>query len=380
MAIDARGETASLVLRATANCTTPMLKRTARIGLERRVSAIDLFCGAGGLTRGLIDKGIDVVAGVDIDAACKYPYERNNSAKFLQSDVAKLSGEELSALYPEGSVKVLVGCPPCQPFSKYTQGLNTKADAKWSLLRVFGHFVDEMRPDVVSMENVPELQKHTVFTEFIETLKRLKYGVSYSVVFCPDYGLPQYRSRLVLFASRLGPIEIIKPTHRPAKYLTVKAAIAKLSPLEAGGADESDPLHRCSTLSPRNLQRIRASHPGGTWRDWDSSLVAMCHKRKSGKSYIGVYGRMDWNTPSPTITTQFFGFGSGRFGHPEQHRAISLREGAILQSFPKRYVFVRPGSQYSIKVIGRLIGNAVPVKLGRAVGNTIKRHLSKYEQ
>ncbi len=358
----------------------PTPKRTARIGQEQHVSAIDLFCGAGGLTRGLIDKGIDVVTGVDIDAACKYPYEHNNAAKFLQSDVATLSGEELSALYPKGAARVLVGCPPCQPFSKYTQGLNTKADAKWGLLRAFARLVDEMRPDVVSMENVPELQRHTVFTEFIETLEKLEYELSYSVVFCPDYGLPQHRSRLVLFASKLGPIKIIKPTHRPAQYPTVRAAIGKLSPLEAGGADESDPLHRCSSLSPRNLERIRASDPGGTWRDWDSSLVATCHKKKRGKAYAAVYGRMEWNSPSPTITTQFFAFGSGRFGHPEQHRAISLREGAILQSFPKRYVFVKPGSGYRFNMIGRLIGNAVPVKLGRAVGNTIKRHLSQYEK
>ena len=358
----------------------PKPKGTARTGQRRRVAAIDLFCGVGGLTRGLIDRGIDVAAGVDIDTACKYPYERNNNAKFLQLDVAKLSGDKLSALYPKGAVQILVGCPPCQPFSKYTQGLNTKADSKWGLLRAFARLVDEVRPDVVSMENVPELQKHTVFAEFIETLERLRYKLSYSVVFCPDYGLPQHRSRLVLFASRLGPIEIIRPTHRPSEYRTVKAAIAKLPPLEAGGADETDPLHRCSSLSPRNLKRIRASHPGGTWSDWDPSLVAPCHKKQRGKSYMAVYGRMDWNALSPTITTQFFGFGSGRFGHPEQHRAISLREGAILQSFPKRYVFVKPGSQYRIKVIGRLIGNAVPVKLGRAVGNTITRHLSQYEK
>ncbi|MGO9246459.1 MAG: DNA cytosine methyltransferase [Verrucomicrobiia bacterium] len=342
------------------------------------MSAVDLFCGAGGLTRGLIDSGLKVVAGVDVDETCQYAYEHNNGAKFIRSDVAKLTGNRISVLYPKGHFKVLVGCAPCQPFSKYTQGLDTKANVEWGLLRSFGRLVRMSRPDVVSMENVPELQKHKIFTDFVEKLKDLDYHVSYSVVFCPDYGLPQHRHRLVLFASRFGPIEIVNPTHTPSKYRTVKAAIGHLPPLSAGGIDENDPLHRCSGLSPRNIERISSSKPGGTWRDWDSSLVAACHRKKRGKTYRGVYGRMEWDCPSPTITTQFFGFGNGRFGHPEQDRAISLREGAILQSFPKHYAFVKPGGEYYFKTVGRLIGNAVPVRLGRVVGTTITRHLSQY--
>jgi DNA (cytosine-5)-methyltransferase 1 len=344
----------------------------------KAISAIDLFCGAGGLTRGLIDEGINVTAGVDIDTACQYPYEQNNGAKFLKSDVSKLSGDELEKLYPKGAVRVLVGCAPCQPFSKYTQGLNTKADAKWSLLRSFARLIKELRPHIISMENVPQLQKHSIFTEFVETLKKLEYHVSYSVVFCPDYGVPQHRNRLVLFASKFGAIEIVKPTRK--KYPTVKTAIGGLSVLESGEIDDGDPLHRCSSLSELNLQRIRASKPGGTWRDWNSSLVAACHKKKKGKSYPSVYGRMKWDSPSPTITTQFFGFGNGRFGHPEQDRALSLREGAILQSFPRNYAFVKPGTEYATKTIGQLIGNAVPVKLGQAVGKTIRQHLCEYEK
>jgi DNA (cytosine-5)-methyltransferase 1 len=353
-------------------------KKNSTVKNGKIISSIDLFCGAGGLTRGLIDEGIKVIAGVDIDSACEYPYEHNNKAKFLKTDVSKLSGDELAKLYPKGSVRVLVGCAPCQPFSKYTQGLNTKADAKWSLLRSFGRLVDEIRPDIVSMENVPQLQKHSIFTEFVETLKKLGYHVSHSVVFCPDYGVPQHRNRLVLFASKFGAIEIVKPTRK--KYPTVKTAIGSLSALESGEIDDGDPLHRCSSLSELNLRRIRASKPGGTWRDWNSSLVAACHKKKKGKGYSSVYGRMEWNSPSPTITTQFFGFGNGRFGHPDQDRGLSLREGAILQSFPRNYAFVKPGGEYATKTIGQLIGNAVPVKLGRAVGETIKLHLNHHEK
>jgi DNA (cytosine-5)-methyltransferase 1 len=153
-----------------------------------------------------------------------------------------------------------------------------------------------------------------------------------------------------------------------------------LSPLAAGEVCPDDPLHRASELSPLNLRRIRHSRPGGTWREWPRELVAECHKVNSGKTYPSVYGRMEWDKPAPTITTQFFGFGNGRFGHPEQDRAISLREGALLQSFPKTYQFVKPGGEYCFKTIGRLIGNAVPVRLGEVVGRTIRRHLEEHQR
>jgi DNA (cytosine-5)-methyltransferase 1 len=156
-------------------------------------------------------------------------------------------------------------------------------------------------------------------------------------------------------------------------------AIGHLPELEAGKVSSVDVLHYSSSLSPLNLRRIRASRPGGTWRDWDRELVAACHRKKKGKTYPSVYGRMAWDSPSPTITTQFFGFGNGRFGHPEQNRAISLREGAVLQTFPCDYQFVEPGGVYRFKTIGRLIGNAVPVRLGEVIGKSIEMHLGKYE-
>jgi DNA (cytosine-5)-methyltransferase 1 len=134
-------------------------------------------------------------------------------------------------------------------------------------------------------------------------------------------------------------------------------------------------LHQSCELSELNLKRIRASKPGGTWRDWDTELVAACHRRATGKTYPGVYGRMVWDEPAPTMTTQYFAFGSGRFGHPSQARGISLREGAILQSFPRGYKFVKRGQPIFRKTVGRLIGNAVPVKLGEAIGKSILSHV-----
>lgn len=345
-------------------------------------TAVDLFCGAGGLTRGLLDAGIPVAAGYDVDAACEFPYEHNNAgATFRKVSVTDLDAATLTAHYPAGHTRILVGCAPCQTFSKYTQGLDNEDDPKWTLLDEFARLVCEVQPEIVSMENVPELQRHDIFDRFLGILADEGFHFTEDrekqVVYCPDYGIPQHRRRLVLVASRLGPIELIRPTHTGKRQRNVRAALSKLPPLEAGATWQADPLHRTSELSPLNLTRIRHSRPGGTWRDWPPELVADCHREKSGKTYPSVYGRMEWDKPSPTITTQFFGFGNGRFGHPEQDRAISLREGAILQSFPKRYQFVKKGGDYCFKTIGRLIGNAVPVRLGEVVGRTIKRHLEE---
>jgi DNA (cytosine-5)-methyltransferase 1 len=359
----------------------PQVKSKSKVATLAPITAVDLFCGAGGLTRGLLDAGIDVVAGYDIDEVCQFAYEQNNQpAVFNSKSVTEITGNQLSSLYPANNWRVLVGCAPCTPFSKYTQGLDATSHAKWGLLYHFGRLIAELNPDVVSMENVPQLQHHAVYDDFVATLKKLEYHVSTNEVYCPDYGIPQNRKRLVLFASKLGPIKIVPRTHNPKQYPTVKAAIGDMPKLDAGGESESDSLHRCSQLSPKNLKRIKHSKPGGTWRDWPQELVAKCHKKKKGKSYPSVYGRMKWNEPSPTITTQFYGFGNGRFGHPTQDRALSLREGAILQSFPPNYEFVQSGNDEGVHAIGRMIGNAVPVRLGEIVGQSIQNHLRQHEK
>ena len=339
-----------------------------------------MFCGVGGLTRGLLDAGIQVVAGYDIAEECQYPFEHNNRpAVFKKQSVSDITGEELSGLYPSDCWRVLVGCAPCQPFSRYTQGIDASSDEKWGLLRHFARLAEALKPHVISMENVSELQRYSIFDEFVNRLEAAGYKTTSSVVSCPDYGIPQHRNRLVLFASLLGPISMPPPTHTPDRYPTVRGTISHLPKLRAGKASATDALHRSSRLSPLNLRRIRASRPGGTWRDWDAELVAPCHRKKEGKTYPSVYGRMAWDSPSPTITTQFFGFGNGRFGHPEQNRAISLREGALLQTFPADYEFVQPDATYYMKAIGRLIGNAVPVRLGEVIGNSIGGHFGEYE-
>lgn len=231
-------------------------------------------------------------------------------------------------------------------------------------------------PDIVTMENVPAVIKHSVFTNFDSTLKQLGYKVWFDVIDCARFGLPQRRHRTVLLASRHGEIKLRESV--ASEVRTVQDVIKGLPVLRHGGADKTDRLHTASCLSELNYKRITVSKPGGTWRDWPAELRADCHKKKSGKTYPSVYGRMTWDEPAPTLTTQFYGFGNGRFGHPTQRRGLSLREGAILQGFPKDYKFIPDDAEIQFKALGRMIGNAVPVDLGRVIGESIIEHVVQH--
>lgn len=337
------------------------------------VGAVDLFCGIGGLTYGLQSSGIDVVAGIDLDASCKYAYEANNGERIFHCEnIADVHGDEINELLKDYDVRVLVGCAPCQPFSTHRKDKKHREQHKdWGLLSQFGRLVGEVLPDFVSMENVPELQKESIFTDFVETLEGHGYSVKYGVVKAEEYGVPQHRRRLLLLASLHGPIELVDPTNSLGDAVTVRDAIENLPAVAAGCTDAEDPLQTASALTDINMKRIKASKPNGTWRDWPEDLRSGCHKKATGKTYPSVYGRMSWDSTAPTITTQFYCYGTGRFGHPEQDRAITLREGAILQSFPPDYEFIAAGEPVSRKIIARHIGNAVPPKLGEAIGKSI---------
>jgi DNA (cytosine-5)-methyltransferase 1 len=237
--------------------------------------------------------------------------------------------------------------------------------------------IRETAPDLVTMENVPQLLDHPVFERFVSALDG--YWIDYHIIECAEFGVPQTRKRLVLVASRLGEIKLVPKTGSRRRQRTVRETIAGLPPIIAGSVDRRDALHIASSLSPLNLQRIRASRPGGSWREWPEDLVATCHTKKSGETYPSVYGRMEWDKPAPTITTQCFGYGNGRFGHPEQDRAISLREAAMLQTFPSKYRFVADGERVTFSVLGRLIGNAVPVRIGQFIASRVRQHIAKVE-
>jgi DNA (cytosine-5)-methyltransferase 1 len=282
-----------------------------------RISAIDLFCGAGGLTHGLARAGIEVVAGVDIDPACKYPYESNNTARFIERDVNELAPSDIADVLGTADLTMIAGCAPCQPYSTYSRPARSKKrENDWQLVDAFGSLVKEVQPSFVTMENVPQLVDHSVFQQLLHNLE--SYSVVWSIVQAVRIGIPQTRKRLVLVGSKLG------------------AAGLELAQ-EGGNGDDSPKRHRTpspnccgrsrsarSTTCRRTAQRHKSSKNtslqarrilAGTGRKTCRPLAT---GRARGVTYPSVYGRMSWDEASPTITTQCFGYGNGRFGHPEQ--------------------------------------------------------------
>ncbi len=340
-----------------------------------RVFAIDLFCGAGGLSNGLQDAGIPVLAGIDVDEQCRFPFETNIGSPFLNMDVRDVDAEHLNSLWEGSEVRLLAGCAPCTPFSPYRRGTDTSSEEKWPLLDDFGRLVAETEPDLITMENVPRIASAAVFLRFVEQLRGAGYHVAHGTCSCLDFGLAQMRRRLVLVASKLSAVTVPRGDDRPRR--TVRNEIGELPTLKAGEVDPEDSLHRSRSLSKINLRRMRASRPGGNWHDWPAELRAPCHRRATGATFRNVYARMEWDEPAPTITTMAYNFGTGRFGHPEQNRALTLREAAMLQGFCRDYQFVRQGSPVRFNRLGTLIGNAVPPPLGQAIGRALLAHVEE---
>jgi len=348
---------------------------------DSSVSAVDLFCGAGGLTYGLLQAGIKVEAGIDIDEQAEYAFVKNNpQTKYLAWDVGRKKSPSIEKLFAKGKYRLLAGCAPCQPFSKLTQAIENHQCS--DLLNNFARFIDRIQPELVAMENVPELAERgqEVFGHFVDTLEKLNYHVDWEIVKCEEYGVPQFRRRLVLLASKLGELKVPAGRYRSEKkWKTVRKTIGDLPPLESGEEHPKDWLHVASKLSDLNLQRIKATSPdGGNRREWPEELVLECHKKTTGQTYHSIYGRMWWDRPSPTMTTLCTGIGNGRFGHPEQHRSITLREAALLQSFPKSYQFWPPGTKLNRGAVSRMIGNAVPPRLAKALGQAIMDHVAAH--
>ena len=340
------------------------------------IAVFDVFCGIGGLSYGLKKAGLRVVGGLDVDSTCQFAYESNCEAPFLVSDIKRVTYETLPQSYRDAEYKVLVGCAPCQPFSPHTHKRHSRyIDPRWDLINHFLRLVEEGRPEIISMENVPSLSSEPIYTSFRRKLVEIGYYLSSVRVCCSEFGVPQRRRRLVLLGSRLGDITYSPPKN--PKLRSVRDAIGQLSALKPGASCPDDPVHVCSHLSTINYHRIVASKPGGNWLDWPASLLPDCFLKESGRTYKNVYGRMEWDKVSPTLTTQFYKYGTGRFGHPEQNRAISLREGALLQSFPIEYRFCPTNVKPKITCIGRHIGNAVPPLLGTHIGLSIREHINQ---
>ena len=335
--------------------------------------AIDFCCGAGGLTRGLLDAGVKVLAGIDADVACRITYENNNRpAVFLYKDIRGIAPAEIwEVLGSRRSRDVLFACcAPCQPFSKQRKSQIRGCEA--TLLGAFGRLVASVKPGQVLIENVPGLAKvkgFSTYRRFLALLEECGYNYVTRVVNAKHYGVPQNRPRLVLIAMRgINPTIPERVCGRGLlPFATVREAIAHLPPIEAGQSHPHIPNHVAVSVSPLNLERLKHTpHDGGDRRTWPRRLWLDCH-RNGYHGHSDVYGRMAWDAPSPALTGRCRSISNGRYGHPEQDRAISLREAAALQTFDDDYVFYGSKGHIALQ-----IGNAVPIRLAEMLGHHLE--------
>lgn len=348
----------------------------------RSVEVIDFFCGCGGTSAGLRDAGMRIVGGIDNDPDSAASFRLNfRRAAVLEQDVSQLQSSDVEGAFSSelGRPRMLSACAPCQPFSKQRTGKPKARDKRAPLLREFQRFVEALEPDLIFLENVPGLQRgagrHRPFRNFVLLLGKLGYQVEFDVVRCEDYGVPQRRRRLILMASRLGPIALPAPTHggkTGRAPSTVWDWIGDLPPIQAGGVHPEVRDHRAMRLSRKNLERIAATPLNGSRVGWPEDLVLDCH-RGDHDGHTDVYGRMPRDRPAPALTTRCISLSNGRFGHPEQDRAISVREAARLQTFGPKHRF---GGCMTSQA--RQIGNAVPVLLARRVGDAFARHVAEH--
>ncbi|AWI51127.1 DNA (cytosine-5-)-methyltransferase [Actinobacillus porcitonsillarum] len=344
---------------------------------NNKLKAVDFFCGGGGMSYGMQEAGIKVLAGIDYEISCKETYEANiKDSKFIHADVFKLKENELEeaiAITKEDNNLILIGCSPCQYWSVIRTSKN-KSEKSKSLLSEFQRFVEYFIPGYVVVENVPGIfsrRQESGLDIFIETLKSLGYTVHFGIHNTQDYGVPQSRKRFTLIANRVTSVKL-EPIKSENKILTVRDVLGEkngFQKISAGHNDDSDYIHSCAGLSEVNMRRIRLIPKDGGSRLAFADYPELQLKCFIGKhnSFKDTFGRLWWDKPSPTITTKFFSVSNGRFVHPEEDRALSLREGATLQSFPKSYIF----KANSRDKIARLIGNAVPPNYATAIGQSI---------
>jgi DNA (cytosine-5)-methyltransferase 1 len=324
--------------------------------VKRSLKAADVFCGVGGMTLGLRQAGFEVVGGLDLSELAVDGYERNHpDVQVWRRDVRKVEGSELLerfGLSAPGDLDLLGGCPPCQGFStvRTRRGAAVK-DPRNGLVAQFARLAEELRPKAILMENVPGLATDNPrFSRFVKRLERAGYDVKFNILNARDHGVPQSRRRLVLF----GRLESEVPAfaHRKERPTTVRTAIADLPKPE----ESDDPAHNHGETRSEEVKRRIRSVPtdGGSFRA-SSAEQLDCHKGFNG--FNDIYGRMAWDKPAPTITGGCINPSKGRFLHPEQHRAITLREAALLQGFPSEYEIPMTRGKYHAAT---LVGNALP--------------------
>lgn len=336
------------------------------------IKVVDFFSGCGGTSVGLQAAGLEIILGLDIDWDAARTFRSNfPKAEFMEKDITLLSPEALEPILEvhAGSPILFSGCAPCQPFSKQNR-VQRADDDRSSLLLEFLRFVDYYRPDFVFVENVPRIRgterEEGVFSDFVESLEDFNYEVSFDFFRAQDYGVPQRRKRLVLTAGLRRAVPTPSKTHGPdtthSEYAKVWDYIGDLPAIEAGEEHPDVPNHRAANLSELNMRRIRATPVEGDRRNWPEELRLKCHSGEY-KGHTDVYGRMHKDRPASGLTTRCISLSNGRFGHPEQHRAISVREAACIQTFPRDFAF-----EGNLNSMARQVGNAVPPLLAHRFG------------
>ncbi|WP_413943012.1 DNA cytosine methyltransferase [Bdellovibrio sp. HCB-162] len=339
---------------------------------QSRFTSIDLFSGCGGLTLGLKKAGFNVLAAVEIDDLAAETYRVNHkSTKLLHQDIRTIDPAVLrkELRLRRGELGLIAGCPPCQGFSTLrTRKKNVSVrDDRNNLMFNFLDFVSEFLPKTVMMENVPGLAKGKRLAKFISELNGMGYQVRYDVLDVAKFGVPQRRKRFILLASRVGNLIFADPASKKVVVSDVLKGIEKPE-------KSKDPAHNHGEKRSPKVQKIVSLIPldGGSRSALPKKLLMDCHKRTNG--FNDVYGRMKWNDVAPTITGGCVEPSKGRFLHPMENRAITIREAALIQTFPKNYFFSMKRGKTGAAL---MVGNALPPEFIRRQALQIKRLISK---
>jgi DNA (cytosine-5)-methyltransferase 1 len=369
-------------------------KATGNLFDHGPLTAIDLFAGGGGLTVGLKRAGFDVVAAVENEPNAADTYRSNHGdVKLFERDIAEVTGTDLNVHSPDGQIDLLAGCPPCQGFTSLTAKYN-RSDLRNALIREMGRLVREVEPKAVMLENVPRIRTRgkELYKEFVGTLKDHGYKISdrsLGVLQVANYGVPQNRRRFVLLAGKGFEIPLPSPTHsrdgneHRQKWKTLRDVLSQFDagspPTLSEAQDQDGPQgenwHVVRDISEKNKERLREAKPGESRKSIPRKLRPDCHEDDDYDGFSNVYGRMTWDQTPVTITSGCTTPSKGRFGHPEELRTISVREAALIQTFPLDYEIDTPYMKYACQIVG----NALPCDFAEVVSEACHEALHQRE-